>query len=109
MTPLKAIRQKCLDCCCGQANEVKKCLCTDCTLHPFRMGKNPALIGKGNIANLRPKTPTGVGNPGSEAGGEGNYTPGEFARKKATCSAVFTGKMQAGSRYEHEVEIRKEF
>ena len=23
--PLKAIRAKCLDCCCGQANEVKLC------------------------------------------------------------------------------------
>lgn len=40
-TPLKAIREKCLDCCCGQANEVKLCPCTDCALFPYRFGKNP--------------------------------------------------------------------
>ena len=39
--PVKAIRAKCLDCCCGQANEVKLCPCPDCPLYPFRFGKNP--------------------------------------------------------------------
>ena len=41
LTPLKAIRAKCLDCVCGQANEVKLCPCTDCNLYPYRFGKNP--------------------------------------------------------------------
>lgn len=41
MTPLRAIREKCLDCCCGSAHEVKMCVCEDCTLYPFRLGKNP--------------------------------------------------------------------
>lgn len=41
MNPLKAIRAKCLDCCCGQVNEVKECPCTDCPLYPFREGRNP--------------------------------------------------------------------
>ena len=41
MTPLKAIREKCLDCCCYQKNEVKLCTETTCALYPFRMGKNP--------------------------------------------------------------------
>lgn len=39
----KAIRLKCLDCCCGNANEVKLCIMEDCPLHPFRFGKNPYL------------------------------------------------------------------
>lgn len=39
--PLKAIREKCLDCCCGNAAEVRKCVATDCHLWPFRMGTNP--------------------------------------------------------------------
>lgn len=38
---LKAIRAKCLDCCGGQAVEVRECHLTGCTLHPYRMGKNP--------------------------------------------------------------------
>jgi hypothetical protein len=41
LTPIKAIRAKCLDCCCGHANEVKLCELKDCTLHPYRLGKNP--------------------------------------------------------------------
>ena len=39
--PLKAIREKCLDCCCDNAAEVRKCVDTDCALWPFRMGTNP--------------------------------------------------------------------
>lgn len=41
MTPLKAIRAKCLDCMCGQAKEVRICPSADCALYPFRLGKNP--------------------------------------------------------------------
>lgn len=40
-SPLKAIRIKCLDCCCGQSNEVKLCPTEDCALWPYRFGKNP--------------------------------------------------------------------
>lgn len=41
LTPMKAIRLKCLDCCIGQKEEVRNCTCTDCTLYPFRMGHRP--------------------------------------------------------------------
>lgn len=40
-SPLKAIKAKCLDCCCGQLNEVKLCPAVDCPLFEFRFGKNP--------------------------------------------------------------------
>jgi len=40
-SPIKAIRARCLDCCCGQTAEVRKCVATDCALWPFRMGVNP--------------------------------------------------------------------
>lgn len=39
--PVKAIREKCIDCCGGSHGEVKMCPCTDCALYPFRFGKNP--------------------------------------------------------------------
>jgi hypothetical protein len=39
--PMRAIRDKCLDCCCGSASEVRKCVATDCPLWPFRLGTNP--------------------------------------------------------------------
>lgn len=39
--PVKAIRAKCLDCSCGQNEEVKHCPVESCPLFPFRFGKNP--------------------------------------------------------------------
>lgn len=39
VTPLEAIRAKCLDC-VYNASEVKACVSTNCPLHPFRFGKN---------------------------------------------------------------------
>ena len=39
--PVKAIRAKCLDCCCGSSAEVANCTATRCALFPFRFGKNP--------------------------------------------------------------------
>ena len=39
--PLKAIREKCVDCCCGDSSEVRKCVAVDCALWPFRMRTNP--------------------------------------------------------------------
>lgn len=40
-SPVKAIRQKCLECGEGSANEVKLCTVERCPLYPFRFGKNP--------------------------------------------------------------------
>jgi hypothetical protein len=39
--PLKALRARCLDCCCGVASEVRKCTAVNCPSWPFRMGTNP--------------------------------------------------------------------
>lgn len=41
MTPVQAIKAKCLDCTCGQREEVKLCPITDCPLYAFRLGNNP--------------------------------------------------------------------
>ena len=38
---LKAVRAKCLDCCCEQPTEVRKCTAVDCALWPYRLGRNP--------------------------------------------------------------------
>ena len=43
--PLRAIREKCLDCCCGNRAEVKRCPAVNCTLHPYRIGKRPKQSG----------------------------------------------------------------
>jgi len=41
-TPMKAIRLKCLDCCCGSSREVKFCPLDNCPLFPYRFGHRPA-------------------------------------------------------------------
>ena len=40
-SPLKAIRERCLDCCCGVPSEVRKCTAVACPSWPFRLGSNP--------------------------------------------------------------------
>ena len=39
ITRAKAIRLKCLDCCCGNTAEVRKCPADHCPLWRYRMGK----------------------------------------------------------------------
>jgi hypothetical protein len=41
MTPLAALRLRCLDCCGGSADEVRRCMALTCPAWPFRMGANP--------------------------------------------------------------------
>jgi hypothetical protein len=40
-TPMKAIRQKCLDCCNGQIKEIRECTIKTCPLHVYRTGHRP--------------------------------------------------------------------
>lgn len=41
VSPLRALRLKCLDCCNESAQEVRLCTAVDCASWPFRLGKNP--------------------------------------------------------------------
>lgn len=41
LTPIRAIRAKCLECCCHQAKEVRLCPIESCPLHAYRMGHRP--------------------------------------------------------------------
>lgn len=47
LSPLKAIRAKCIDCCCGNQQEVRLCPAEDCPVWPYRMGHNPNRKGVG--------------------------------------------------------------
>lgn len=46
LTPMKAIRSKCLDCSGGSAKEVRQCPVTACPLWPLRFGKRPATVAR---------------------------------------------------------------
>ena len=52
ITPLKAIRAKCLDCSNDQRKEVKECPITKCPIWLYRMGKRPTVdesVNKGEF------------------------------------------------------------
>jgi len=51
LTPIKAIRAKCLDCMAGQVKEVRLCPSEDCSLFNYRFGKNPNRKGIGGKAD----------------------------------------------------------
>lgn len=63
LTPIKAIRAKCLDCCFDSNNEVKYCTVTQCSLWPYRLGRNPYRKEMTQeekeraVANLRKRAP----------------------------------------------------
>lgn len=40
-TPIRTIREKCLDCCLYQRKEVKECGAEACPCWPYRHGKRP--------------------------------------------------------------------
>lgn len=44
LTPIKAMRLKCLDCCAWQQSEVKRCTAKLCPLYPYRMGHRPESV-----------------------------------------------------------------
>ena len=46
LTPIKAIRAKCLDCCAYQPAEVRLCCSKTCPLIFYRMGKRPKIEEK---------------------------------------------------------------
>ena len=41
LTPIKAIRQKCVECSGGQYKEVRECPIEKCALHEYRNGHRP--------------------------------------------------------------------
>lgn len=57
LTPIKAIRAKCLNCTCYQPSEVRNCQNEDCSLHPYRMGHHPKLSGRGPSNPFKNKKP----------------------------------------------------
>lgn len=53
MTPVQAIRAKCIDCSAGERGEVKNCTMKDCPLYPYRMGKRPKVAGSTPMKAIR--------------------------------------------------------
>ena len=55
-TPMKAIRAKCVDCCCGNVQEVKLCTIKNCPLYPYKMGRRPSDKELVDLGLLKPQS-----------------------------------------------------
>lgn len=70
-SPLKAIRAKCLDCCCGQTKEVRLCPLKACPLWPFRSGHRlPKEIVEGDGGAEKNAPTVGVDDESGDSGEE---------------------------------------
>lgn len=47
LTPMRAIRAKCVECSGGSINEPKRCLVLSCPLYPYREGHRPKEASEG--------------------------------------------------------------
>ncbi|MDL2217006.1 hypothetical protein LJB81_04680, partial [Desulfovibrio sp. OttesenSCG-928-M14] len=70
LTPVKAIRARCLDCSGFMPSEVRRCFLPECVLYHYRMGKNPNCrkmrdVEQKPLPIFSSKTPTRL--PGLEA------------------------------------------
>lgn len=60
MTPLRAIRQFCIQCCGNNQKAPALCASQDCALYPYRLGTNPKRKGIGGRRNGGEIMPTQV-------------------------------------------------
>jgi hypothetical protein len=54
LTPIKAIRFKCLDCMCGSSREVELCTAQDCPLFEYRFGRRPTPQESAQVKSVKP-------------------------------------------------------
>lgn len=52
LSPVQAIKSFCLECSGGSAKMARECVVFNCSLYPFRLGKNPNRARVGEVANL---------------------------------------------------------
>jgi len=68
---LRALRNRCLDCCNWSVEEVRGCLAKDCAAWVFRLGKDPSKKGTGNGSHFK-RVPSCEGVSGAESAGASN-------------------------------------
>ncbi len=88
---MKAIRAKCLDCCCGQAREVRLCVSGKCSLHPYRTGA----AAKRAEAALPEESAAGSVDDGGAAEAPGGVFLRQAEKLRRDCTRA-KGRLKAG-------------
>lgn len=88
-TPLRAIRDKCLECSGGNKQEVQECVIAHCPLYPFRMGVDPQAQGvlPGIVASEGADIPDGRGK--ADAGDKDGASGGPAGAKPQKQHSLF--------------------
>jgi hypothetical protein len=108
MSPMQAIRRKCLDCSAGQPVEVRLCEAIACPLWPFRAGRHPytktRVLQADSAARAREGTP-GAWKPSPSGIG---LLDASFSESEAilASSSVEAGATFAGVRAQRPAEGR---
>lgn len=94
VSPLKAARQHCLDCCNGRAAEVAACPSRACSLWAFRFGRRADDGAKADVADiqLHPQERPALG---SQFHGEGGTALRAIRRRCLDCSGSQTDAVKA--------------
>ena len=82
-TPLRAIRQNCVECSGDNRAEVAHCNRSDCPIFIYRMGTNPKRKRVGRLKNIAPPNAT-------IEGGSQHTTPAAIADETSTQHATGT-------------------
>jgi hypothetical protein len=82
---LRVIRARCLDCCCYQESEVRKCTAVRCANWPYRMATDPFSDRKGNpdLGRTR-RQASAIQSFGDDEAAAGTHEPEEVADATAT-------------------------
>jgi hypothetical protein len=67
-TPIKSIREKCLDCTAGSRKEIRLCTVIQCALYPYRFGKRPSQAIVDTINGYYEKNPEPTGDLSDKKG-----------------------------------------
>tara|TARA_B110000444_G_scaffold29206_1_gene24281 strand:+ start:4227 stop:4451 length:225 start_codon:yes stop_codon:yes gene_type:complete len=67
-TPIKSIREKCLDCTNGSRKEIRLCTVIQCALYPYRFGKRPSQAIVDTINGYYEKNPEPTGDLSDKKG-----------------------------------------
>lgn len=119
LTPVRAIREKCVECQGGARKAVRDCA-VECPLHPYRMGRNPnrAGIGPGTGPKSSPifqKPHSRVGSSFSRIdsgeGGQGigavSNLPASKRRRVIRAAEAFLQKIQEAKLVEGDGQTKR--
>ena len=94
LTPLKAIRAYCIECCSGSKAEVRKCVIPSCALYPYRMGHDPHRKGIGREGGFSAKKLISANDSEHDSRSGCRHTSGNLKMKNTASVGIETAEKE---------------